>query len=186
MSIGETRPDLIDQALRTLYSNTIYPHKLYIFGDNISPHHHIQVKNEIIKKLKGYDFLVLVDDDCYFNNGWLEVLINAHNINPDIDIIEATSHFNEQILEEREDIVITDKLSGPCIVFKKRTIDKMSQIPIRRVWTKGIDDKFKSGRLKDQTKVVHCGVTRSDGYRYDLNVIKFFKDLAEKVGAITR
>ena len=188
ISIGSTRLELISQTLQTLF-NTKYPHKLYIFGSNRNPVDHVVIKNQIIKTLRNYEFVVLVDDDVCLNKGWLEYLITTHQKYPDVDILEATANMNEKIIEDRGDVVIADKIAGPCCSIRKRVFDVIGKLPERRIWTKGIEDYIakkngKMARLKDQTKVVHCGVIRSDGYRYADNIRDYFRNKAEKVGAI--
>jgi len=191
ISIGSTRLELISQTLQLLFTNTKYPHKLYIFGSNSNPVNHLVVKNEIIKTLRNYDYIVLIDDDLYLKNGWLKHLITTHQKYPDIDVLEGTAHFNEKVIEDRGDIVMTDKLSGPCCSIKKRVLDNMGKLPERRIWTRGLEEfidkkRWKMARLKDQTQIVHCGITRSDGYKYDMNIRNHFNDIAKKVGAITK
>lgn len=191
MTIAEGRPELTDQALRSLYENTEYPHRFYIEGSNKSPHDHLQVKNATIKKLKDWELLVLADDDVCFSKGWLKYLVETHKSHPDIDVLEATNHWHgsDDVVEEREDIVIVNKLCGPCCLVKKRVIDSFGGIPVRRLWTRGITGRLKGGvyaRLIDETRVVHCGTTSAFGVKYSGGMGDYFKKTAEKVGAITR
>jgi len=188
MTIAEGRPELVDQALRTLYANTKYPHKFYIQGSNISPHQHIQIRNRIIYYLKDWEYVVSVDDDVYFTEGWLEKLIETHKRHPEIYALEAIGHYRGLMIEDKGDIVTEPKLAGPCVSMSRQLFDKIGQLPTRRLWTRGVEDKLARkgiARLKDDTVVVHCGIRSVDGRLYPQEFVDYTKALAEKVGAIT-
>ena len=172
MTIGKGRPELTDQALKSLYENTKYPHRFYIQGSTMSLHEHLDIRNAVIKGLgNDWEYFVTVDDDLYFTKGWLKNLIETHEKYPDIDVLEATNHWRGavDVLEDRGDVVTVKRLCGPCCSIRKKVTDAFGGIPVRRLWTRGITEKLKGGvfaRLVDDTTVVHCGITNASGGKY--------------------
>jgi GT2 family glycosyltransferase len=192
LTIGSARIDLIRQTLETLFKNTTVPHKLYIAGDNRGTTGYIITKNEIISTIKDYDYLVSIDDDVYLREGWLEKLIEAHEKNPDIWALSACGYsIRHTLLAERADVLITDGFLGACASFRKEYFDIYSKIPEVRVWDRYITERLREknrlvGRLKDDTYVIHCGITRSDGYKYTGAWVNRVKELAKEYGVILR
>lgn len=188
LTIGSGRYELVEQTLRTLFENTKYPHKLYIAGSDMGAHQHVVIRNKIIHSLKDWEFVVSIDDDNYFSEGWLEHLIETHKKYPDVNVLEATRNDSLHDIEEREDIFMIKKLCGPCCSIRKSVMDKIGYIPVRRLWTRGMNERLLGkglARLKNDKLVVHCGLVSYGNQRYSKEFTDHVKGLAEQVGAIT-
>lgn len=185
LTIAEGRVGLVEQTLRTLYANTKYPHKFYVQGSNIGAHQHVQIRNTIIKSLKDYEYVVSIDDDLWFREGWLENLVETHRRHPDIWVLGACRISKHTVIEERDDVVLTSRFMGCCTSFSPEVFRKYDKLPVRRLWDKGLAEKMGGKRiaqLKDRTWAVHCGITRHDGKRYSGEWVDDNKKLAKELG----
>jgi hypothetical protein len=191
MSVGQTRMPLINQTLETFYRNTTYPHKLYIFGDNISygcGAHHIEIRNRLIKEVKkDAEFVVSLDDDLFFNPGWLEALVSAHRNNPDLWVLSGCLYEKHIVYEERADVIVTSGFLGGCCCLFDQYLKKYDGLPLQWTWDRRISellDHKHIGRLKDDTKVIHAGIKRHDGYVYNGEWVERVQELAKEYGVI--
>jgi len=195
MVYNKVREELVKQAVRTIRTNTKHYSELFLKEDDARGFHklnYIKLRNDIVSDISYvWEYIVFVDDDLYFNKGWLEAMIIAYNNNPDVWVLSTTKWRNHTLVEKREDVSIMEQFAGGCIIMSKYVWDKCGpfKIDLKKTiifWEKVHEQGGKVAVLNDEMKVIHCGVKgiinkrgKSPGSE------KIIQDLANKVNAKT-
>lgn len=190
MVISEKRPKLEKQALSSLKNNTEYPHVLFSYICDKHPND-IELRNDLANSIWApHDYICFVDDDLYFNEGWLDKMVNVLEKERDITIVSAIKWPGHKVLEKRKDISITDRMTGGCLLMRRLGWQMFGPFDIHRDKTNLLRERIqkaggKVAVLNDELAVVHCGVKSiiNDKGR-SKETEERIRKLAAKVGAI--
>jgi glycosyltransferase involved in cell wall biosynthesis len=212
------RPSLTTQTIKTIYENTKYPFKLIACDDAsdaawiTSDLDRLQreygftlIKNEVnigITPTKercmdaidfDYDYLYVSDNDYWYRDGWLTLLVEKLQKYPDIKVIGGTTYPLHKVTEVREDVVITEIQTGGTMLMSKETKDWFPK------WTQDWHVSaevqrrgFNVAHLANPLYVLHCGVKSVSGRLDETKTIQgklhigaeaYIRTLAEQVGA---
>ena len=193
MVYNNRRKELVNQTLKTLERAIKTPYKLFQEEDRVGTPNYIKIRNKLIKSIPyDWEMVVCCDDDLFFSEGWLKLMIKALRDNPDVWLVGGTTWYHHKTDEKREGITISREiLSGTCWLFSRETWEKCGPFVENEHKTKEFCDRIteqggKLAFLNDRTKVVHCGIGSLINKRNRGEVGKnYIKSLADQVGAIT-
>jgi len=190
MVVSGKRPNLEKQATETIIENTEYYCRL-IKGECSTHPDDIKVRNHLASIIDfDYEYICFVDDDLYFNDNWLEKMVELLKDNPDVYILSAIKWPAHKVLEKRKGINITDRMTGGCLLMKKEVWQEFGEFDVHRDKTNMFRERVqkaggKVAVLNDEEIVIHCGIESiiNNKGRSD-ETAKRIKKLADKVGAI--
>lgn len=193
MAYSQSRPRLLEQALRTLKERTRYPHETYSEHDESGMANQVSVRNELLGRADDWEFAVSLDDDVFLNDGWLCAMVEALRLNPDVGLLAGTTYPTHRVLEKRPEVCIAETVSGVCLLVPRETWEAHGPfgvgLPKGKLWDDELAQRVRrAGKqvacLADQTRVVHCGITSVKGKGRSLKVEMWMRELAERVGAV--
>ena len=194
MVYNNRRKELVKQTHKTLEENTLHYNKLFVEEDRIgNESNYIKIRNRLIDKIDfDWDYMVYCDDDLFFTKDWLTKMKKVFEDNEDVGILSAVNWHSQKRIEDRGDMLITNiVVSGGCLMFSKKSWQDCGPFTEGSTKTydickKATDSGWKIGFLKDESIVVHCGLTsilNSKGRAKE--TLSKMKLLCDSVGAIT-
>ena len=131
-------------------------------------------RNQGLKLCSG-DYIVIVDNDILFEQGWLEECLEVFKKYPNEKIIVSHIDYPTGILKEKYDAgmlgdyKLNMRAGSNCFMMKRKTFEEIGEFEIHRIaGTKFTDKLVRNGYL---TAVIPTKKTEDMGFRrgYDFN-----------------